>query len=367
MKILYDHQIFASQIYGGVSRYFFELMKNFNKTRDIEFELSLRYSNNHYIENAEFSKHKSFFLPEKFIGQNKFCSFLNQNPSKKSLLKQDFDIFHPTYYDPYFLEHLGKKPFVLTIHDMIHELYPEMFSRKDNTSERKKLLLQKADKIIAISESTKRDILRFNNIEENKIKVIYHGNPLEKKNGSIALNMKLPDNFILYVGNRGGYKNFDFFLSSIIPLLKNDESLYVVCAGGGKFRGSENHRIKELNIKNKVLHYSIDNKILSCLYQKARVFVFPSLYEGFGIPVLESFSCGCPIALSNTSSLPEVAGNAALYFNPIDEFSIRETISKVIYNEEIRKELQSKGFEQLEKFSWEKTAKETAALYRELI
>jgi glycosyltransferase involved in cell wall biosynthesis len=293
-------------------------------------------------------------------------TFLNEFHSKRLLFKHDFDVFHPTYYNPYFLKYIYKKPFVLTIYDMIHELYPKLFSKKDKTPEWKKLLAQKADKIIAISKNTKKDILKLYNVDENKIEVIYLGNSL-KNDAFSTPNIKLPDNFILFVGDRIGYKNFDFFIRSIAPLLRNDASLYVVCSGGGKFSEKESNLIKELNIKNSVLQYSVDDRILSYFYQKARVFVFPSLYEGFGIPVLESFSCGCPIALSMTSSLCEVAGDAALYLNPMDEFSIRETVSKIIYSEEIRKELQIKGFKQLEKFSWEKTAKDTLNVYRSLI
>ncbi|MFZ3169715.1 MAG: glycosyltransferase family 1 protein [Candidatus Methanoperedens sp.] len=367
MKILYDHQMFTNQVYGGISRYFYELMNHFSQNQDIKFEISLKYSNNHYLENVNFTHHKTFFKDLSFKGKTHIMTFLNEFHSKRLLLKHDFDIFHPTYYDPYFLKYIDKKPFVLTIYDMIHELYPEMFSKKDKTPEWKKLLAQKADKIIAISKNTKKDILKFYDIDEDKIEVIYLGNSLEKKDDFRTSNIKLPDNFMLFVGDRVGYKNFEFFIHAISPLLKNDASLYLICAGGGNFSEKERHLINEQQIKNSVLQYSVDDRILSYLYQKARVFVFPSLYEGFGIPVLESFSCGCPIALSKTSSLPEVAGDAGIYFDPMDEFSIRETVSKIIYSEEIRKELQLKGFKQLEKFSWEKTAKETANLYRSLI
>lgn len=367
MKILYDHQIFSGQVYGGISRYFSELMNSFYKNQDVKFDISLTFSNNHYLENVVFTNHKAFFKNIKFKGKYHITDYINKINSKRFLIKRNFDIFHPTYYDPYFLKYIDKKPFVLTIYDMIHELYPELFSKKDKTHEWKKLLAQKADKIIAISKNTKNDVLKFYDIDENKIEVIYLGNSLEKNNDFRIPDITLPDNFLLFVGDRAGYKNFDFFIRSIAPLLKNDASLYVVCAGGGKFSEKENTLIKEQNINNNVLQYAVDDKILSYLYQKARVFIFPSLYEGFGIPVLESFSCGCPIALSKTSSLPEVAGDAALYFNPIDEFSIREIVSKIIYSEEIRKELQLKGFKQLEKFSWEKTANETVNVYGSLI
>ncbi len=363
MKVLYDHQIFSAQNYGGVSRYFFELMNCFNRYKEVDFELALSYSNNYYLKNAPFSNHKTFSGKKRRWG---LLDFINKKNSKGALKEKDFDIFHPTYYDPYFLKYLNRKPFILTIYDMIHELYPQLFS--DDTSEWKRLLAQKAAKIISISENTKRDIIKFYNIDENKIKVIYLGSSLKINDNLIVPDIKLPENFILFIGSRIGYKNFDLFIHAITPLLKSSEDLYVVCVGSGKFSEVESYLFDELNIKGRVLQYSIDDETLPYFYQKAIAFVFPSLYEGFGIPVLESFSCGCPVVLSNASSFPEVAGDAAIYFDPKDESSVREAVSIVVQGgEKVRKDLQFKGLEQLKKFSWEKTAKETIDVYKKFL
>jgi len=363
MKVLYDHQIFSTQNYGGVSRYFFELMNYLNKYKEVDFELALSYSNNYYLKNAPFSNHKTFSEKKKRWG---LLDLLNKRNSKGALKKKDFDVFHPTYYDLYFLKYLSKKPFILTIYDMIHELYPQLFS--DDTSKWKRLLAQKAAKIISISENTKRDIMKFYNIDESKIKVIYLGSSLKKNDNLIDPDIKLPENFILFIGSRIRYKNFDLFIRAITPLLKSSEDLYVVCVGSGRFSEVESYLFNKLNIEGRVLQYLINDDTLPYLYQKALAFVFPSLYEGFGIPVLEAFSCGCPVVLSNASSFPEVAGEAGIYFDPNDESSIREAVSKVVYGgEKVRKDLQFKGLEQLKKFSWEKTAKETIAVYKKLL
>ena len=225
MKVLYDHQIFTSQIYGGISRYFFELIKYFKNDDEVKYELSLKYSNNYYLKKLNNLSYKTFLENYSFRGKYRLLNIINKKVSKKAIYEGNYDIFHPTYYDSYFLDYIGRKPFVLTIYDMIHEIYPEMFPLKDETSKRKKLLAQKATKIIAVSENTKKDIIRFFSIDTNKIEVIYCGT-LFDMNGSRnnKVDIDLPEKYILYVGNRGGYKNFNLFIKAIAPLLiKNNE------------------------------------------------------------------------------------------------------------------------------------------------
>lgn len=367
MKVLYDHQIFTSQIYGGISRYFFELMKNIENDNGIKYELSLKYSNNHYLNKYNDLKYKPFFINLTFRGKYRLINILNKKISKKFLIKGDYDIFHPTYYDPYFLNILNNKPFVLTIYDMIHEIYPEMFPLKDETSKKKKLLAQKATKIIAISENTKKDIIRLFNIDEKKIEVIYLANSINPSKSTDDINIDLPKKYILFVGSRGGYKNYDLFIEAIAPLLVENNELKVVCVGGGNFKEIEKEKFKKLNIINKIFQYSVSDNILAYVYQKAIAFVFPSLYEGFGIPILESFASGCPVICSKTSSLPEVAGDAVVYFDPTDKLSMLNSIKKVIYDDKLRKQLIDKGIEREKEFTWEKTADKTKKIYEEIL
>ncbi len=370
MKILYDHQIFSTQIYGGISRYFIELMKKFEDDDEIEYKLSLKYSNNHYLKELNHLPYKTFFENYSFKGKYRLLNLLNilnKKVSKEYISRGNYDFFHPTYYDTYFLDYLGKKPFVLTIYDMIHEIYPEMFSLRDETSKRKKLLAQKATKIIAISENTKRDIMTFLGISENKIEVIYLANSININKNNDKINITLPEKYILYVGSRGGYKNYELFIEAISPLINDNNKLNIVCAGGGKFNEKEIEKLKNLKIKDRVFYYSGSDSVLAYLYQKAIAFVFPSLYEGFGIPALEAFACGCPVIISNTSSLPEVAGDAAIYINPTDKISILNSIQKVIYDVELRNQLIYKGSQRVKEFTWRKTANKTKKIYEDIL
>jgi glycosyltransferase involved in cell wall biosynthesis len=249
---------------------------------------------------------------------------------------------------------------------MIHERYDEIRAIEKKISDHKRLLAQKASKVIAISENTKRDIIRYFDVDEKKIDVVYLGNSITPI--SLPQNrISVPNKYMLYVGVRSFYKNFQPFLASVVSSLAQDEELYLLCAGGGDFSGDEISLFRKFGIHQKVIHHPVSDDILGHLYRNARVFVFPSLYEGFGIPVLEAFACGCPAVLSDASSLPEIAMGAALYFNPADENSIRETVEKVLYDETVRKELIAKGYERVKEFSWEKTARETRKIYESLL
>lgn len=369
MKILYDHQIFSIQDYGGISRYFSELMNQFYTRKQLSFELALRYSNNSNLANSVFSVHKNLFKDRNFTGKGSLLYYQNKFYSIKHIKKNDYDIIHPTYYDPYFLKYT-KKPFVLTIFDMIHEIYPEYFPKGDKVSANKSNLAEKAEKIIAISQNTKKDIINFLHIDQEKIEVIYLGNSMVG-NTTEDLNetqKKIIDSkYLLFIGTRQSYKNFQFFLSSILSLFENDTDLKLICAGGGNFSDEENQFIDSIHLKNRVIQINVNDSFLAELYSHALAFVFPSLYEGFGIPILEAFYCKCPVICSNSSSLPEVGSNAARYFDPKNQNSIANTISKVIYDENSLQKMRELGLDRLKYFSWKKTADNTHVLYSKVL
>lgn len=248
---------------------------------------------------------------------------------------------------------------------MIHELFPEQFSKNDRTMYNKKILAKHADVIITISHNTKKDVSEIYNIDENRVFVIHLGNSLSS--AKKPKNLNLPSQYILYVGDRHIYKNFYRFLVAIAPILYENPSLYLVCAGGKNFSSEEISLFDKQGILSRVLRYSVTDQILYHLYKNAICFVFPSLYEGFGIPILESFFSGCPAVLSTGGSLPEIGRDAAMYFDPYDEKSIRESVEKVIADDSLREKMRAKGFERVKEFSWTKTAEQTADVYRKVI
>lgn len=364
MKILFDHQIFSWQRYGGISRYFYEIMRNLST--QITIKNTTFFSDNHYIKNNSIIKHHSIIPQSDFEWKKQIYSKVNKLNSILSLKTLKYDILHPTYYDPYFLKFIDDKPYVLTVHDLIHEKYPILFSRDDITIKQKREVIFNATKIIAVSENTKKDIIDFYNLPSNKIEVIYHGFELKVNDKPNLLNLKLPGRYVLFVGERTRYKNFDNFATALSIIMRKDKFLYIVCAGI-PFTIDEKNLLKNLKIIDRTLQYLVNDSELVFLYKNALAFIYPSLYEGFGIPILESFSNDCPVILSNASAFPEVADDSGVYFNPLDNDSIYEAISSVIYNEEVRKKLMEKGRKRLQQFSWELAAKKTEEVYKSIL
>ncbi len=364
MKILYDHQTFTLQKYGGISRYFYEMIK-YLSANSSDVGVALYFSNNHYISDNNTIKHFKFLKQYEFRGKQRLNMFVNKLYSIYIVKQQIFDIFHPTYYDTYFLDYIKNKPFVVTVYDMIHEKFEDNFAKNDKTSQNKKVLCQKADKIIAISQSTKNDLIEIFDIEASKIEVVYLANSLAIKDNILDDDI-LPEKYILFVGSRGVYKNFVRFIEGVSKILNNDKNLSIICAGGSKFNSDEIKLFTELNINKQIFQYTLDDDKLSLFYKQAELFVFPSLYEGFGIPVLEAFACDCPLVCSNTSSLPEIASGGAEYFDPYDSSSISTAIMNVLNSDEKKQILKQNGKNRLKSFSWEKTAEDTKKIYESI-
>jgi glycosyltransferase involved in cell wall biosynthesis len=388
MKILFDYQAFEMQKFGGISRYFYEILCRLNKEPSASWELPVQYSTNEYLKKipgfenkiiARPDEYKAFLWGKKFKGKSRLYNIknkffptpnlddFNQKLSIDEISKGNFDIFHPSYYDNYFLKYIGHKPYVITVYDMIHEIYPE-FYMDDPTLGIKQAILKNASMIIAISQNTKNDLMDLFKIPDEKIEVIHLSSSMDTsvKAGDEGIHGALPEKYLLYVGNRPLYKNFYFFLSSILPILRQDRDIHILCTGL-EFNEYEIRYFNNLNISDRVHHFYVDDASLSHLYKNALAFVLPSLYEGFGLPLLEAFSCGCPAIVSNTGSLPEVGGDAVIYFDPKNASSITEAVAKVIYDKDLRKDLIAKGHSRLALFSWEKMYKQTMQVYHKVL
>lgn len=367
MKILYDHQAFSEQTYGGISRYYAELIAGINQMPNSQAHLSLLFSNNIHLRESGL-KVSPFFPNHVFPKKLEIMYRLNKLYSELALYRSSFDIFHATNYNPYFVSRLKGRPFVITFYDMIHEKFAGQYEELGDVTQitkYKKILAERADCIIAISESTKKDIVDLLNINPNKIQVVYLGSSLNTQSNLVWPKPTKP--YLLYVGKRDAYKNFPKFLSAVSLLLKQYK-LTLICAGGGAFTLEEQALVRALGLEQYIEQKRIDDdRALQALYGSAQAFVFPSLYEGFGIPVLEAFSCGCPCVLSNTSSLPEVADEAAIYFDPTSENSITKAVERIITDNVLRNLLIKNGQKRLEKFSWGRSVTETLAVYKTCI
>ncbi|MDQ3242894.1 MAG: glycosyltransferase family 4 protein, partial [Gemmatimonadota bacterium] len=352
MKVLYDFQIFTLQKYGGVSRYFHELMQHYRRTGEIQFELGIRHTGNQYLLDGASRGQLPSPPPTKtiddFLGGKKFrgkgrpfrlySEFAkgvdaydeDKRYSAELLTGGDYDVFHPTHYRPYFLDLIGDRPLVVTVHDMNHEIFPEHFPLDNETSGWKRRAITRADQVIAVSSNTKTDITRFLDVDPDKITVIPHASNLNTTEfGSHAL--LLPERFIAYVGNGTQYKNFYFLVEALRHTA--DPDLNVVCFGSYPFRDEERAFFASHDVSHRLHHVELDDDRLAEGYKRPVAFVYPSLYGGFGIPILEAFNCGCPVICSNASSFPEVAGDAALYFEPKDIAGLVSAIDRLSADE----------------------------------
>lgn len=198
-------------------------------------------------------------------------------------------------------------------------------------------------------------------MNETKISVIYRGYSAPNVN---KVDIKW-ENYILYVGNRNGYKNFIRFIEACAPILKSQKKLYLFCTGN-EFSKDEFNLLSKHNIARQVIHKKVSESQLQSLYNNALFFIFPSLKEGFGLPILEAWGNNCPVALSNTDLFREIAGDAAVYFDPLDSMDIQNCIVNLLSGVDLRKSLVEKGKERVKQFSWEQSTREYERIYRDI-
>ena len=382
MKIVYDHQIFTTQKYGGVSRYFYELATRMADFEDCDVKILAGLYINNYLENCPPNMVDGWKRPT-IPKTTKFADFISTVASKFWLQSNPPDIIHETYYS---FNNIAANSFkaktIMTVHDMIHEKFadsaPQSFNllyryQKDWSSHWSSLKLQatqRADYIICVSNNTKKDLIDIFDIDPQKIAVVYHGHSLfSEPSETFKIQQNNPYHpYILYVGQRGWYKNFSRLIQAYASCSSLNSNFNLLCMGGSDFTQDELQLIHKLGVsENKIIHTSGDDQYLAKLYSQASVFVYPSLYEGFGIPILEAMSFGCPVVCSNTSSFPEVAFNAAEFFDPYDIESIAHALEKVLFSPKLSQRLTDLGKERVKDFSWEKCAEQTHSIYVSLL
>ena len=357
----------------GVNNYLYNLIKNMINNGKAD-EISLI----HYERSDDpiYSQVNDIIIPEKPL---KLTSAIGIPQAVKNA---DIDILHiPVHWynqiTPFVLNREIKK--VLTLHDLTPILFPEMHTRETNLTWKSslKFIKNRTNVMICDSISTKNDCIKLLNIPEKRLRVIplsadEQYKPLKNKkqiHDELKSEYKIDTPFILFVGTLEKRKNVPTLLKSFYKLKKCKIEHKLVIVGGKGWKYTKIFDlIEEFNLKGDVIFTDyVSDEYLVKFYNAADLFVYPSLYEGFGLPPLEAMACGCPVITSNTSSLPEVVGDAGIMIDPNDIDSLTESMHKILTDNELRKEMSRKSLERAGMFSWKKTAKETWDVYEDVL
>lgn len=354
---------------AGIGRYTENLVRNLLLT-DKKNEYYLIHSNKkRYKFKGNYQEIRlSFFdsIPKKLITG----AFVTEKICRDNRL----DIIHDLgQISPYFLPSKIKR--ILTIFDLSPILYPQFFTRLTRIyTALFPIIVKNTDAIITISESSKQDIMRLLKVPEQKITVTHLGieskfKPIKDKEYLDRIRSKyhLPERFVLFVGTIEPRKNLPALIRAYHEVVKKTD-IYLVIAGHTGWKYADVFEaIRKHNLQRQVIFTGyVDDSDLPALYNLAEVFVYPSLYEGFGFPVLEAMACGCPVVTSSSSSFLEITGNAAMLINPTDIESVAKAILIIILNKKIRTRLVQQGLIQAKTFGWENCAKNTLITYNQI-
>lgn len=368
MRIGIDCRMY-SPAFTGIGRYVLELTENLLKI-DNKNEYVLFFNNPEY----RYFKPKNERVKKVLVDAPHY-SFAEQIKFPLIMRKEKLDIMHFTHFNAPILYN---RPFIVTIHDLTLTLFPgqKMVAPLHRLAYHMVIrhAVRKAKKVIAVSKNTKKDLSRYLNVPGKKVEVIYEGVNAEFREIKghrleiVRQKYDIKKPFLLYTGVFRSHKNLVNLIKAFNILRRNyklDINL-VITGREDKFYPEVKEAIEKLNLKNDViLPGLVPEEDLISLYNSATVYVFPSLYEGFGLPPLEAMRCGTPVACSNASCMPEICGNAALFFSPHDINDMAKKIHKLCSDARIQKNFIKLGFEQVKKFSWEKMAEETLKLYNE--
>lgn len=363
MRILYDGLIYEYQTAGGINRYFSNIIKrlpaDFTPLLVGGQQRKFNYPAHPRLEISNFTVFK--FRPSRIAFR------LNTYYRDHLEFFRRPDIAHPTYYSLLTGQEVSgyRCPVVITVWDMIHERFSKSMDPTRQTADEKRRAIEAAQAVICISESTRDDLIEYYRVPAHKIHVTHLASEISER---IAGGQELvPDRpYFLYVGSRAPYKNFDGLVSAFSHAVSARPEI-ILCVIGSPFNETEKGLIVELKLSDHVLNYGhVSDSHLAKLYNRSIAFVYPSLYEGFGIPLLEAMACGTAVIASDSSSIPEVIGDAGLLVNPGANDDLTDSLLLLLDNESERTRLVEIGRERSKLFSWDKTAAQTLEVYQSL-
>lgn len=348
MRVAFDEQIFAVQNYGGISRDFYEQARVLTQdpSLDVQLEpLQAPIVNEFLLQDTDLA---AVLKVRRARGPYSALAKLLSRSRKKAHV----DVIHNTFYLPGGLSDYPKARRVATVHDMIPELLPHS-RRKLDFLTRKAHYIHRAHHIVCVSESTRNDLLRVYPDLRTPISIAYPGVTNAFHPDQLPLEGQ-DQPYILHVGNRGHYKDGVTLLRAFLSIACRFPDFRLLLVGGGPLTRQESRLVEDSGVDaDRVSQLALPERLIARAYAHAAATVFPSLYEGFGLPAVEAMASGSPLILAHTSSLPEVGGDAAIYFTPGDSRSLAQSMIEVLSNETQRAEMSRRGIERSHSFTWD--------------
>lgn len=360
MRVLFDTYAFRMQRVGGISRYFAELIRRLPSV-GVHPLLFMPMVDNEHAASTGLSHRRSSEILSGRPTLRRVVHGLIRHGEDLLRVAGRYDLLHRTYYSSVAR---SRRPAVCTIVDMIPELFPQHFGV--NPHQNKRQVAADSDLIFSISECTSRDIASVYGIDRSRIVTTPLGIDPQKFNRSATSTNPFRPPYVLFVGQRSGYKNFNRMAKAMEPILLREPQLSVAVVGGGPLTADEMALFGGRESQARVQQATVLDSDLAKIYRQAELFVFPSEYEGFGIPILEAFAAGCPVAASRSSSFPEVGGDAIEYFDPRSIDEISQAVNRIVASRSRADELRALGAERVRLFPWTGTVEKTAQGYRRL-
>lgn len=370
MEVVVDGIIYQLQLRGGISRIFSEILPRMCSIDDslricilTQDLLKQSLPMHAHITSRPIPYINRCLYPKRLW--EPMIRIVNESMFRLKVGSGRDKIWHSTYYTT---PEKWAGYSVATVHDMVFELFPQFYSGPnfDLFRQRKRLSIRRADAVICVSNTTRQDVLRLYELDADKLHVVPNAcsDIFRRLDGTeLPKTARIEQPFLLYVGNRGRYKNFDV-LAKAYSLWHRRKEVALVLVGGRSISESEQQLMEELAIARQVkLLRDIDDETLCRLYNRALAFVYPSVYEGFGMPLLEAMACGCPIVASRIPSTIEVAGNCPIYFDPAEEDDLINALDSALSRGRNPEHAQI-GLEKVRTYSWDKTAAQTLEVYR---
>jgi glycosyltransferase involved in cell wall biosynthesis len=367
VRIYYDHQLTSLQDAGGASRYHYELLRFLDGVPEVQTTTFLGFDSTvyPYLQLASSKTKVLGFRGPLRKGAKRYV--VNEALANAvAPFYGKFDIYHPSHHR--MLPFVSARRLVATHHDCIYERFPVFRFTKEVLRAKKKLFAT-ADLIICISESSRADLFHYYDVNPAKTRVVHEGYTRLPRSPEAAGDLAglVRRAYILYVSGRSLYKNFRGFLQAFRDT-RLHESMDLLVLGGGPLTEDEREFIAKLGIGDAIVAIPlVDDGLLAEAYAGARLLAYPSLFEGFGLPPLEAMYLGCPVLACNTSSLPEICGEAPFYFEKDEPDSLRDALLRAVWDEHSRAAAIQCGREVAAGYSWEACGEQTLALYREVL